>query len=87
MPDLKPCPFCGGKPKQVITVADDNESKIICIKCFVQTSCDYDDLPIEVWNNRAELEEALSSASHNKASAPCPDCGRKWVHEAWLGNG
>lgn len=61
---LKTCPFCGGEAKKVITASKDDESKIMCTNCFVQTSCDYEDAPVEMWNKRAEQgeEKILQSA-------------------------
>ncbi len=61
MPDLKPCPFCGGKAKLYVR---DVGVSVMCRECFAQTDIcldrlDYQgdegavDFVIEAWNRRA----------------------------------
>ena len=52
--DLKPCPFCGGKPYQNEC---DREYKIVCDKCRVRTDTySLSRLAVEAWNRRVNDE-------------------------------
>ena len=53
MPELKPCPFCGGEA--VIDSCDETLWSVICEKCnasidFKETECE----AIDAWNSRIE---------------------------------
>ena len=51
MPELKPCPCCGGKP-----TFDYRDTSVFCVKCGMQTACSTDEKRAnEVWNRRADL--------------------------------
>ena len=59
MAELKPCPFCGGKP--FVQETAHSWCNVICDKCGAMTKCvlnsaDYSskNLAIEAWNRRAE---------------------------------
>lgn len=51
MDELKPCPFCGGRPY----LHGDDYYWVTCFECGVETS-GYEDVSkvIEAWNRRAE---------------------------------
>jgi len=56
MPELKPCPFCGGE-----AIAEMNENwyweyEVYCTKCGAtfQTSFDTEEEAVKAWNRRAD---------------------------------
>ena len=69
MPDLKPCPFCGGKARirTWVTSRVPNVSKaiVICQECSASTDLFYEKVgdaefvfeAIEAWNRRAGEED------------------------------
>lgn len=53
--ELKPCPFCGGKP---VPVVDDETEDFFGVKCFacggsIQAEKESLDEAIEAWNRRS----------------------------------
>ena len=54
MPDLKPCPFCGGKDSGMLTTSYDGYwFAVFCENCMVQTrKCRQEKDAIEAWNRR-----------------------------------
>lgn len=61
MIELKPCPFCGGKPRLFVS----NGVRVICSKCYASTKVLTDRMEndsnatervIEAWNRRSEHE-------------------------------
>ena len=57
MPDLKPCPFCGGKAELLIVPGRIAHWVVKCRKGCVNT-CQYisDHDAVEAWNRRADNE-------------------------------
>ena len=61
MPELKPCPFCGGEAKLWVASAKWNPDgstticgwKVGCTKCRIETDIEKRDIAIEKWNRRA----------------------------------
>ena len=55
MPDLKPCPFCGGKDSGMLTTSYDGYwFAVFCENCMVKTrKCRQEKDAIEAWNRRA----------------------------------
>lgn len=52
-PEMKPCPFCGGKAEVVHGFGFDNI--VQCEDCFTETRiCETPEEAIEVWNKRCE---------------------------------
>lgn len=59
MDELKPCPFCGGKPRLFVS----DGVRVICSKCYASTKALTDRMEndsnatervIEAWNRRAD---------------------------------
>lgn len=55
MPDLKPCPFCGGKDSGILTTSYDGYwFAVFCENCMAQTrKCRQEKDAVEAWNRRA----------------------------------
>ena len=70
MPDLKPCPFCGGEA----SINFDSEAivdsqwrhwayNVVCDKCCATSGLAYSiEMAIEIWNRRFDDDLALSNA-------------------------
>lgn len=64
MPELKPCPFCGGEAElEHIRISHSDYSRIRCVKCIAKTeliikSFTYssDERAAEAWNRRDDNE-------------------------------
>lgn len=55
MPDLKPCPFCGGSGERYEAL---NEFWIKCVRCDASTAMEsYVDEATNSWNRRAKEEK------------------------------
>jgi hypothetical protein len=54
MSDLKPCPFCGGKP-YLANVAMAGCAYVVCTDCRVQSVDGTQDRVRAAWNTRADL--------------------------------
>ena len=61
MDELKPCPFCGGKPRLFVS----NGVRVLCPKCYAGTKILVDhmesdsnatEMVVEAWNKRADNE-------------------------------
>lgn len=59
IPDLKPCPFCGGKDSGMLTTSYDGYwFAVFCENCMVQTrKCRQEKGAIEAWNRRVGEED------------------------------
>ena len=69
MPDLKPCPFCGGEALLDHDYEGMGASYVRCKKCGLESirfiksfECASDDRAVEFWNRRADNDLALSNA-------------------------
>ena len=71
MPDLKPCPFCGGKDVDVDFSQSANGCCVFCAKCGPMCFDKYETDVVEAWNNRAKLEVAAHSTIDNTESTNC----------------
>ena len=61
MPELKPCPFCGGKDIEIIKFDVGSVVAYIanCQKCFAQTGfCQTPETAKEAWNTREDKRSA-----------------------------
>ena len=58
MAELKPCPFCGGKPFIYYSGSPSNGTfaEVICKECGCQTQRMLYSEAIEAWNRRADNE-------------------------------
>ena len=61
MPDLKPCPFCGGEALLSHDYEGGGASYVRCTKCGLESirflksfECASDDRAVEFWNRRAD---------------------------------
>ena len=100
MPELKPCPFCGGEAKRRnMQVCEDGcESWVECTSCFATT--DRLDSPMGLdasglWNTRADLPkevdlgaitEAVHSDIFNRTGSKKHTLHSKSIIEATLNN-
>ncbi len=51
--ELKPCPFCGGKARQIHLCGSSHH--IACTECFSQSGpCDSEEQAVTKWNRRTE---------------------------------
>lgn len=56
--DMKPCPFCGGKPElMLLGIANCNECFVRCNKCKIEQGHVYRSkkAAITAWNRRKEI--------------------------------
>ena len=69
MPDLKPCPFCGGEALLSHDYEGMGASYVRCKKCGLESirfirafDTASDDRAVEYWNRRTDNDLALSNA-------------------------
>lgn len=81
--ELKPCPFCGGKPTFVHATSEDIGNGYVCMTLAV-ISCDHcmfdmtgetDDDAVVTWNARAERECRFALEEDREALAEKAACG------------
>lgn len=60
-PELKPCPFCGGRP-YLANKEMPGGAFVVCTDCRAATDDDCIDATISRWNTRADLPPTLSAA-------------------------
>lgn len=74
---LKPCPFCGGKAKNVYFRYTDTHS-IWCRTCGAESyEFDTEEEAIEAWNTREE--RTCRNVSEQGVLFECSECGAKTV--------
>ena len=58
-PDLKPCPFCGGKAEVFIDATKYYKHFVSCLKCGMRTPCEHiEAIAVSIWNRRVMDENA-----------------------------
>lgn len=81
--ELKPCPFCGGKPTFVHATSEDIGNGYVC-RTLAVISCDHcmfdmtgetDDDAVVTWNARAERECRFALEEDREALAEKAACG------------
>jgi Lar family restriction alleviation protein len=60
-PELKPCPFCGGKP-YLANVEMAGCSYVVCTDCRTQSDDMSKERAITQWNTRADIAAAMVAA-------------------------
>ena len=91
--ELKPCPFCGGKPTFVHATSEDIGNGYVC-RTLAVISCDHcmfdmtgetDDDAVVTWNARAErtchMVPVLLYDEEGVDGIECDECGWSDVHE------
>jgi hypothetical protein len=89
MPELKSCPFCGGKPYVYYDTMGDVHREVGCHECNYHFVCDFKDVP-KVWNTRtAPVSDATGNfetwftRQYEQRKNPDFLLGKKMLRETW----
>jgi Lar family restriction alleviation protein len=81
--ELKPCPFCGGKPFVYTTgnVSCGFYVEIICENCGCRTDRAIEEVASDVWNARRPIEDIVEQLEYEKEK--CEEDRTYWAEHSW----
>lgn len=83
-PELKPCPFCGGKP-YLANVAMVGCAYVVCTDCRMQSDDGGEDRVVAAWNRRADMPPTDAEVmNHPKVKALVEALGFYADKDSWV---